>query len=66
MKSNRIFIKIMFDFIECQDDIGLENSNKFNIIRTNPFIDLLGKENLKFEEVFEGSDQEVLYVKEID
>ena len=56
----------MFDFIECQNDIGFENSNKFNIIRTIPFMDLLGKKNMKFEEVFEGSDQEVLYVKEID
>lgn len=31
-----------------------------------PFLDLLEKKNKKIEEIFEGSDQEVLYVKEID
>ena len=56
----------MFDFIDGQDDIGFESSNKFTIIRTMPFLSLLEKKNNKFEEAFEGSDQEVLHVKEID
>lgn len=56
----------MFDFIDFQENIGLESSNKFNIIRTMPFLDLLDKKTNKINEVFEDSDQEVLYVKEID
>jgi len=31
-----------------------------------PLLDLLEKKNMKIEEVFEGSDQEVLHVKELD
>ena len=56
----------MFTFIDCLEDVGFEASNKFNIIRTMPFLELLEKKNLKIEEVFEASDQEVLHVKELD
>ena len=57
----------MFDFIDCQEDIGFEGGfSKFNIIRTHPFLELNEKQASKFEEIFEGSDQEVLHVKEID
>lgn len=31
-----------------------------------PFLSLLEKKNYKIEEAFDGSDQEVLHVKEID
>lgn len=56
----------MFTFIDCQEDVGFEVSNKFNIIRTMPFLDLLEKKDFIIEEVFRESDQEVLHVKELD
>lgn len=63
---NNELVQILFDFIQTNEDIKFEYSDKFDIIRNLPFLELSENKNKFIGDVFDNSEQEVLYVKEIE